>query len=198
MVFDGVPGETHLLVIEEPGFQRIIERQRQLPPLLRSAAPMFSREEWLRFLRESAAEQAQARDRVILMAGAVLLAGVAIYVCWPIIAAGAATATVVGETALAGTDVAVGTADVRTGGVVVQGFFQGAAASNKAVQVAKAASFVLIPSGYVFGNIKDAAAATTILKTGIITPSDTAFDATWLLRPNRFFGPNPSEFGEKR
>ncbi len=53
MVFDAVPGERHLLVIEEEGFQRIIERQRRLPPLLRSAGPMFITEEWRRVLRES-------------------------------------------------------------------------------------------------------------------------------------------------
>jgi hypothetical protein len=195
MVFDGVPGETHFLVIEETGFQRIIERQRQLPPLMRSTGPMFNSEEWRRVLREDAIQRAETRDRLILMAGVVLLAGVAIYVCWPVIAAGAATATVASGTAAAGTDVAVGTAGVRTGGAVVQGFLRGAAANDNAVLAAKAASIALISTGYVLGTVKDAAAAETILKSGIMMPKDAAFDPTWLLRPNKTFGSGPKEFG---
>lgn len=195
MVFDAVPGETHFLVIEEAGFQRIIERQRQLPSLLRLTGPMFNSEEWRRVLREDAIQRAETRDRLILMAGAVLLAGVAMYVCWPVIAAGAATATVAGGTAVAGTDVAVGTAGIRTGGIVVQGFLRGAAANDNAVLAAKAASIVLISTGYVLGTVKDAAAAQSIAKTGIMIPSDAAFDPTWLLRPNKTFGSGPKEFG---
>ena len=99
LVFDAVPGETHLLVIEESGFKAIIERQRSLPAFLRSSGSMFKTEEWRRVLRQAAAEEAQVRDRAILIVGAVMMAGVALYVCWPLIAAGAVTVTTAGTTA---------------------------------------------------------------------------------------------------
>jgi hypothetical protein len=201
MVFDAVPGETHLLVIEERGFQRIIERQRQLPLFLRSTGPMFNHEEWQRAIRQFDAALASQRDKLIVMGALVLMAGVAIYVCWPVIAAAGAAEAVVGTGAAAGaTDAAVvstGSGALgRSGATVLVNFLRGAAANDNAVAVAKAAGFALIPTGFVFGNVKDAAAAERVLKTSVMMVSDTAFDPTWILRPNNFSGPGPEQFGE--
>jgi hypothetical protein len=54
----------------------------------------------------------------------------------------------------------------------------------------------LVASDYVFGNVRDAAAAQTVSRTGMMMVSDVAFDLTWLLRPSSL-GMNPSEFGAK-
>ena len=59
LVFDAVPGETHVLVIDESGFQAIIEKQRNLPVFLRSTGVMFNTEEWRRVLRQAALDKAR-------------------------------------------------------------------------------------------------------------------------------------------
>jgi len=204
MVFDGVPGETHLLVIEEPGFQRIIERQRQLPPFLRSAGPMFNHEEWQKAIRDFDAEQARRRNQMIVIGGVFLFACVAIYVCWPVIAAAGAAEVAASGGAIAGEvsipGVVTGGSGVagRAGPIVVENFLKGLAANDNAVGMAKQAAagvIGLVATGFVFGNVKDAEAAERVLKTGIMTKSDAAFDPTWLLRPSKFFA-SPSQFGD--
>jgi hypothetical protein len=199
MVFDCVPGETHLLVIEEPGFQRIIERVRQLPPLLRSvrAGRMFSSEEWQRALREDA--DARAKE-LLALAAFMLMTGMVIYVCWPVIgaagAAGAAAGTGAGLITTDATVVSTGSGVLGSSGAsVAANFFRAAAANDNAVALAKASAFALTATGYVFGEVKDAAAATRVLRTGVMMTSDAAFDPTWLLR-NKFSLPVPAEFGE--
>ena len=188
LVFDGVPGETHLLVIDEPGFQRIIERQRQLPPLLRSVGPMFSSEEWQRILREGAAEQARFRDRAIVIAGALALAAIAIYV----IAAAVPTVAVVGGEG-------TGTGVIGRVFGIIRTHWLAAAANDNAVKAANdaaaAVALLPIPTGYVFGGVKDEAAAERIVKTQIMMTSDAAFDPTLLLRPLKL-SVIPAQFGD--
>lgn len=201
MVFDAVPGETHLLVIEEEGFQRIIERQRRLPPLLRSAGSMFITEEWRRVLRESAADQARLRDQAILIIGLMLLSGVALYVCLPLFAAGGATITVAGAgtAATTGGEAAAlgveGQQVMRIGTTALQTLLRSPAANDNAVRLAKAAGFALIPT-FVFGNVNDAAAAESLALKGTASVSSINFDVTWLLRPNKISGTGPAQFGD--
>ena len=79
--------------------------------------------------------------------------------------------------------------------IIVGNFLRGVAANDNAVKAAKVAGFALISAGCVFGSIKEAKAAERIVKTGIMMEGDAAFDPTWLLRPNKFSGPIPAEFG---
>ena len=109
MVFDAVPGETHLLVIEEPGFQRIIDRQRQLPPLMRSVGPMFDSEEWRRALRDGSA--AQGLNQFLAIAGILPLASAVLYACLPLIPAALPETAVAAGAAEVTTDVAVVTTE---------------------------------------------------------------------------------------
>jgi hypothetical protein len=200
-VFDAVPGETHLWVIEEAGYQRIIERQRQLPWWLRSAGPMFNSEEWTRFLREAEQADELKRHQIFetLLIGAA--AGMALYLCWPIIAAGAEVAFVRLAPWVARTRM-LWTRGARPMANTIEELLSGEAANDNAVKVAtkiveitvKSAA-ALIPVGYILGSTKDAKAAESIQKTGIATLNDEAFDPTWMLRPTATSGPGPSDFG---
>ncbi|MGY4598009.1 hypothetical protein ACVWXL_005755 [Bradyrhizobium sp. GM22.5] len=193
-VIDGVPGETHLLVVSDAMFKRIIERQRQLPPLLRSAGPMFKSDEWARAIREFDARQAETRDNLIIGAAIIAASAVAVYV----VVGGVATATVAtaaGAGGFSAEAISVGPAVARPVLPMMRVALRGMAANDNAVKVIKGGIAAGVFMSFAFGGMRDAEAAEKVVKTAIVTPGDLAIEAGLLLRPNKTFGPGPSEFG---
>jgi len=203
MVEDVVPGETHLLVIEEEGFQQIIEKQRQMPLLLAQTGPMTNNALWHSAIMQGNAEAADRRDNLIILASAVMVGGVMAYAFAPALAAGAAsTAYGSGAAGSAGT-LTEGEAIRRTAQVgvkVVKQFkdvLRGAAANDNARKIANAALIPLVGGGIVLASARDAFAANmSLISTGDVPTNLLSFAPTWLLRPTWVSGPGPKNFGD--